>query len=172
MSYIIDGTLALLIVISIYTDLRERKILNVVVIPAIIAGLALNAFAQGMTGLMAGLKGAGLGFLLLLIPFMLGGFGAGDVKLLTAVGALQGSGFVFVVFLGAGIAGGVLAVVVLVKQGRFMAAVKRIGTNIFMLFAGAGRNNAIKNLDQAEYHESLPYAIPIGIGCLLAYIVR
>lgn len=172
MSYIIDGTLALLVVISTYTDLRERRILNMVVIPAIIAGLALNAFAQGITGLMVGLKGAGLGFLLLLIPFVLGGFGAGDVKLLTAIGALQGPGFVFTVFLVAGIAGGVMAVIVLVRQGRFMAAVKRIGANIFMLFASRGRINTIKNLDQAEYHESLPYAIPIGIGCLLAYIVR
>jgi prepilin peptidase CpaA len=172
MNYIIDGILVLLVLFSIYTDLKERKIFNVAVMPAIIAGLALNAYAEGTAGLLFGLKGAGLGLLLLLIPFIFGGFGAGDVKLMAAVGALKGPGFVFITFLGTGIAGGVLAVLVLVRQGRFIASVKRICANMAVMLGSAGRVNTMKNLDQAEYHESLPYAIAIGIGTMLAYLVR
>lgn len=170
MNYIIDGVLALLVLFSIYTDLKERKILNAVVVPAAVAGLALNMYAEGTQGLLWGLQGAGLGLLLLLVPFILGGFGAGDVKLLAAIGALKGPGFVLTAFVGTAIAGGVLAVLMLVKQGRFAASVKRIGANLALMLSSAGQVNTLKNLDQAEYHESLPYAVAIGIGTLLAYV--
>jgi len=171
MEYVIDGILALLVLFSIYTDIRERKILNVVVGPAIVAGIILNVYEFGIEGLLFSLQGAGLGLILLLVPFILGGFGAGDVKLLAAIGALKGPGFVFAAFLGAGLAGGVLAVLVLIRQGRLVATVKRIGANLAVLLGSAGRVNTLKNLEQAEYHESLPYAVAIGIGVLLAYIV-
>lgn len=172
MDSIIDGVLALLVLLSLYTDLKERKILNGVVMPAIIAGLALNAYAEGTAGLLFSLQGAGLGLVLLLIPFILGGFGAGDVKLLAAIGALKGPGFIFTAFLGTALAGGVLAVLVLVRQGRLAASAKRIGANMAVMLGSAGRVNTLRNLDQAEYHESLPYAVAIGIGTMLAYLVR
>lgn len=170
MGYMIDGILVLLIFISIYTDLKERKILNVVTVSAAAAGLALNMYAEGNRGLLFSLQGAGLGLLLLLIPFALGGFGAGDVKLLAAIGALKGPQFVLIAFVGTAIAGGVLAVVMLVKQGRFAASLKRIGVNAVLMVSSAGKINTLKNLEQAEYHESLPYAVAIGIGTLLAYV--
>lgn len=172
MIYIIDSILALLVLFSIYTDLKERKILNVVVMPAILTGLVLNAYAGSMKGFLFSLQGAGLGLLLLLVPFILGGFGAGDVKLLVAIGALKGPGFVFAAFLGTGIAGGIMAVAVLLRQGRFIASAKNIGANLAVMFGSAGRINTLKNLDRAEYHESLPYAVAIGIGTLLAYFAR
>ena len=43
----------------------------------------------GWSGLAAGLTSAGLGFLCLLIPYVLGGMGAGDVKLAAALGACR-----------------------------------------------------------------------------------
>lgn len=170
MNYMIDGVLALLVLFSIYTDLKERKILNAAVVPAAVAGLVLNTYMTGTKGLLFGLQGAGLGLLLLIIPFVMGGFGAGDVKLLAAIGALKGPGFVLATFFGAAIAGGVLAVLVLIKQGRLASSAKRIADNLAVMLGSAGRVNALKNLDQAEYHESLPYAVAIGIGALLAYV--
>jgi prepilin peptidase CpaA len=48
---------------------------------------------------------------LLVIPFALGGIGAGDVKLLGIIGALKGPDFVFIAFLAAAITGGIMSVV-------------------------------------------------------------
>lgn len=169
--FLINLVAVAVVLISVYTDLRQRKIYNYVVIPGALAGLALYTITGGTAGLLLGLKGLGLGFGLLLIPFALGGFGAGDVKLLGAIGALKGSVFVFKVFLGAGLAGGVLAILVLVKQKRLLSTFKRIGFSMYVFFGSVFKVNTLKSLDKAEYHESLPYGLAIGIGTLIAYLV-
>jgi len=163
--------LVVVVSISVYTDLKQRKIYNWVVIPGAIAGVALHSIAGGTAEFLFSLKGLGLGFGLLLIPFIFGGFGAGDVKLLGAIGALKGSVFVFKVFLAAGLAGGVMAVLVLVKQKRLLLTFKRIWFSICVLFGSIFKVNTLKSLDKADYHESLPYGLAIGIGTLIAYLV-
>lgn len=169
--FLINLVVVVIVLISVYTDLRQRKIYNYVVIPGTLAGVALHAIAGGTAELFLSLKGLGLGFGLLLIPFALGGFGAGDVKLLGAIGALKGTVFVFKVFLAAGLAGGVLAVLVLVKQKRLLPTLKRIWFSISVLLGSVFKVNTLKSLDKAEYHESLPYGLAIGIGTLIAYLV-
>lgn len=170
-TYVADAIIAVAVLISVYTDLKNRKILNAVVIPAAVIGLAVNSFAMGLDGLVWSLKGLGLGMALLFVPFALGGFGAGDVKLLGAIGALKGPLFVFKVFLAAGITGGVLAILILVKQRRLWSTFKRIGQSLYVFFGSVFKVNTLKNLDQAEYHESLPYGLAIGVGTLIAYLV-
>lgn len=169
--FLINLVVVTVVLISVYTDLRQRKIYNYVVIPGALAGLALYSITGGTAGLFLSLKGLGLGFGLLLIPFALGGFGAGDVKLLGAIGALKGPVFVFKVFLGTGLAGGVLAVLVLVKQKRLLSTLKRIGFSMYVFFGSVFKVNTLKSLDKAEYHESLPYGLAIGIGTLIAFLV-
>lgn len=112
----VDLILVGAIAISIYTDLRSRRIYNWVVVPAAIGGLALNSWNAGLTGLGQSLSGLALGTGLLLIPFLLGGIGAGDVKLLGAVGALKGIGFVCTAFAVTALAGGVISLLAAVKH--------------------------------------------------------
>jgi prepilin peptidase CpaA len=166
-----DTIVVLMLLISVYTDLKTRKILNAVVVPGMLAGLIINFALTGTDGLFFSLKGLGLGFGLLIIPFALGGFGAGDVKLLGAIGSLKGSLFVFKVFLATGIAGGVLAILVLIKQKRLIATIKRICSSLYVLVGSVFKVNTLTSLDKAEYHESLPYGLAIGIGTLMAYLV-
>ncbi len=52
--------------------------------------MALNA-SQGWDGLAFGLKGLAVGFGLLFIPYLFGAMGAGDVKLLAAIGSFIGA---------------------------------------------------------------------------------
>lgn len=167
----INIIVAVLIAISVYTDLKERKIYNNVVLPAALAGIGLNTLFYGMEGLTFSLKGLGFGMALLFIPFAFGGVGAGDVKLLGAIGSLNGTVFVFKTFLATGIAGGILAVLVLIRQKRFVETVKRIFTSFYIFVVSFFRVNTLKSLDKAEYHESLPYGLAIGIGTLMAYVV-
>ncbi len=168
---LIDIAVAVVVIVSVYTDLKERKIYNVVVLSGALGGLLLNLMIHGSTGILFSLKGLGAGLGLLFIPFMLGGFGAGDVKLLGAIGALKGTVFVCKVFLATGIAGGVLAVLVLIKQKKLLATIKRIGISFYLMVTSVFKVNTLKNLDKAEFHESLPYGLAIGIGTLAAYLV-
>jgi prepilin peptidase CpaA len=85
----------LLMVICVYTDLRHEKIYNKLTYPAVLLGLGLSFFQphpdpyQSVAGLAVALCFYGL-----LRKFS--GIGAGDVKLMAAIGALKG--FSFIVF--------------------------------------------------------------------------
>lgn len=169
--YLIDAIVAAVVVISVYTDLNKRIIYNAVIIPAALAGLLLNSLFSGTGGVLFSLGGLGVGMGLLIVPFIFGGFGAGDVKLMGAIGALKGTLFVFKVFLATGVTGGVLAVLVLVKQRRLVSTLKRIWSSLYVFFGSIFKVNTLKSLDKAEIHESLPYGLAIGIGTLIAYLV-
>ncbi len=169
--YVVDVVVAAAVLISVYTDLKERKIYNAVVIPAALAGLVLNSAFSGVDGALLSLKGLAAGLGLLFIPYALGGFGAGDVKLMGAIGSLKGAFFAVKVFLAAAITGGILAVLVLLRQKRLLSTLKRIGISLTIFVGSVFKINTLKSLDKAEFHESLPYGLAIGIGTLMAYLV-
>ena len=72
-------------------DLRSRRVPNRLTLPAMLAGLGLHWAAGGSAGLWFSLAGLLTGFGLLILFYVLGGMGAGDVKLLAAAGALLGA---------------------------------------------------------------------------------
>jgi hypothetical protein len=76
--------------LAAWIDWRTRRIPNWLTVPALVLGIAVNAFAAGWHGAKASLEGAGLA-LILLLPFVLKReLGAGDWKLMGAVGAFPG----------------------------------------------------------------------------------
>lgn len=171
-TYLLDAVTVGVVLISVYTDLKERKIYNKVIATGIVAGLMLHALTSGTAGIIFSLKGLGAGLGLLFVPFVLGGFGAGDVKLMGAVGALKGPYFAFNAFLATGITGGIFAIAVLIKQKRLLSTLKRIALTFLVFIGSRFRINTLKSLDKAEYHESLPYGLAIGIGTFVAYLMR
>lgn len=86
------------------------KIPNIATLFLLIAGLSLHGYSAGASGLLFSVLGLLTGLSLLLLPYLMGGMGAGDVKALAALGALLGPGAVFQVFLYTGLIGGLLAV--------------------------------------------------------------
>lgn len=100
------------------TDLWKFKVYNALTLPTFLLGLACSAWLGGREGLGASLLGAGLGFVALVAFFAMGGVGAGDVKLLTAVGAWLGPSLTYQVFVASAMAAGVYAVgLVLIRRG-------------------------------------------------------
>jgi len=91
----LNTVLIFMLLISLYTDIVERKIYNWTTIPAAVLGVILNFLADGAPGLKTSLMGLLTGLAVFLLPFLLGGMGAGDVKLMGAIGALKGPFFVF-----------------------------------------------------------------------------
>lgn len=91
------------------TDSLYGKIPNLCNAGLALFGFGLHSFVSGLEGLLFALAGLGLGFGLLLLPYLMGGFGAGDVKALAALGAVTGPVvllhvFVYMAFWGGGLA--------------------------------------------------------------------
>jgi prepilin peptidase CpaA len=55
----------------------------------------LNVSVSGLNGLIFSFIGAGSAFIAMLLLYLIGALGAGDVKLFTAIGAMMGTSFVF-----------------------------------------------------------------------------
>lgn len=157
------------VTISLYTDLRYRKIYNSLLFPSLLLAFAFNIFTGGLGGLVFTLKGVTLGLLLLLIPFILGGMGAGDVKLLAVIGAWQGSEFVLFCFLCTALIGGIIAAIHLIKSGRFIRSLKFM---LLTLTPGTPKVNAFGTLANAKAGEAFPYGVAIAAGTLATYILR
>lgn len=87
-------------------DVRWRRIPNLLVLVGLATAVIWQAVTGGSAGLLFALKGWVLGMALLMIPFVMRGMGAGDVKLLGVVGALQGWVFVVNTFLWMAVWGG------------------------------------------------------------------
>jgi prepilin peptidase CpaA len=106
-------------------DLRTGRIPNPLTAATAAAGLGLTAF--GLTGQsMAGaVAGAVAGFVLMLPGHVFGGTGAGDVKLIAALGTWLGPGGVLMAVLYSAMAGGVLAIAHAVNRGRLGATLSR-----------------------------------------------
>jgi prepilin peptidase CpaA len=104
-------------VIAAATDLWKFKVYNALTFPALLAGLAASAWFNGWGGLAMSGLGALTGFGLLVAFFVMGGVGAGDVKLLTALGAWLGPALTVQVFLASAIAVGVYALALTILHG-------------------------------------------------------
>ena len=85
-----SGIIAVVALIVAAIDLRRRRIPNVVTAPLVVAGLSYAVLTGGASGFSVGALGALTGFAILLPLYVVGGMGAGDVKLLTGFGAWLG----------------------------------------------------------------------------------
>ncbi|MCF8010969.1 MAG: prepilin peptidase [Clostridiales bacterium] len=168
---IINILLLIVIIISLYTDLRSNKIYNKVVMPGVVLALGYHLLNSGLSGLLWSTQGMLLGMGLLIIPFVLGGMGAGDVKLLGFVGACGGPGFVWVAFLATALAGGVLALFVLFKNKQLISRLKTAWYTFLSFLGLAPRVNVLGTIE-ARDTITFPYGIAITAGTLIAYLVR
>jgi prepilin peptidase CpaA len=104
--------------IAAVTDIWKFRVYNALTIPLLAAGLIYHAWVGGLPGLWASLAGAGFGFGILILFYATGGVGAGDVKLLAAVGAWLGLKLTYYVFIASGLAAGVYAAGLIVYYGK------------------------------------------------------
>jgi prepilin peptidase CpaA len=115
-----QGGLVLPLILSVWIawgDIRTRRIPNYLTLATALTGLAYGLTFHGWAGLGDGLLGLGLGFGFLLIPYILGGMGAGDVKALAALGAWVGMERTFYLICYMGLAGGLLTLGLLWWKG-------------------------------------------------------
>jgi prepilin peptidase CpaA len=153
------------------TDVRSRRIPNVLTFGAAAAALLFHAVAPAGQGFSSAVAGWFVGAAMMIVPFALGGLGAGDVKLLAALGAWLGPESAVWLFVYAAIAGAVLSFVVAVCHGYLKQALK----NIWLLIQH-WTVTGLRPLHPISLEGSggprLAYALPIFAGVLLNLWLR
>ncbi len=163
-----------LIVVAAYTDLASGKVYNWCTLPALLAGLFIAYVTGGASG---GTAATGQGAAHLLDSFLGllfaggvfglyylhgGGFGLGDVKMAAAVGALKGWYFAVWAVVFAGLAGGVMAMALLIWKGRFWRGVRDS-------LVAVVRPSKLKQAAESPAGLTVPYAFAISVGALCAW---
>jgi len=108
------------------TDLRTRRIPNLLTFGGALAGVLFHGATGSTHGLMMSTAGWVVGLMVFLLPFLLGGLGAGDVKLVAALGAWLGPRDVAWLAAYAGIAGAIAAVGVALSHKYLLQAFRNI----------------------------------------------
>lgn len=157
-----------LVVACAAVDWRSRRIPNGLTLPAIALGLVLNAVFAGTAGLVFSAFGFAMGAGLFFIPYFLGGMGAGDVKLMGAVGALLGWHLALAALFYTALAGGLIAVLAILRTRAFRRSFSRIGAMFSILFA----SKRVPSADSLEGESvKIPYALPIAVGTVAALLI-
>ena len=129
-------TLFAVLAIASITDLASRRIPNWLTLSAVVAGLGLNIIQAGARGLLFGIEGLFLGMGLFIIFYFVGGMGAGDVKLMGAVGSMLGPHMVLTAALCTALIGGIYALAVIALHPAARATrTAVIGTMIGFLYS-------------------------------------
>jgi prepilin peptidase CpaA len=155
-----------IVLVACVTDLRSKRIPNVLTLPGALAGVLYHALWGGMSAGSA-LAGLAVGLFLFLPLYLLRGMGAGDVKLLAALGAWLGVVDVAWVAACAAIAGGLLAVLVSLWTGYG----RLLWSNLWLLLTH-WRVSGVRSLDSLSLDKGsgprLAYAVPIAAGLVCA----
>jgi prepilin peptidase CpaA len=144
-----------------WLDVRTGRIPNALVYPAAAAGLGLGLLPGDEVGLLARATGLLAAFAPSFALFAAGGLGGGDVKLLAAVGALVGYPLALDVLFHTVVAGGVLALALLVRRRRVLATLREAA-----VFVASLRLRSPAMAPAADLR--IPFGAAIFAGSLLA----
>jgi len=151
-----------------WVDFRTRKIPNWITVPALLLGIGLHVVATGWPGAKASLEGAGLALVVLLPLVLLRGLGAGDWKLMGAIGALLGPVmFVFVV-VGSFLVTGLMAVVTILRTQRVGQTLHNMWVLVRGFFSFGLRANPQISLDNPALLK-MPFGVAVAVSTLACF---
>jgi prepilin peptidase CpaA len=157
--------------VACVTDFRSRRIPNVLTFGASAAALVFGVISGGAAGLGWSAAGWAVGCAVFLPWFLLGGMGAGDVKLLAALGAWAGPSTAVWMALYAGIAGGVFAIIVALSRGYLREMCRNLW-GLLMFWRVAGVQPHPELTLRTGRGPRLPYAFPITAGAVAVLWLR
>jgi prepilin peptidase CpaA len=146
-------------------DWHSRRIPNFLTFGGALAGIVFQTAVMGWSGLFYSVTGLMLGLVLMLLPYILGGMGAGDVKALAALGAWLGPKSIFSVFCYMGLAGGLMSLGVLIWNGILWRYIRRGWVLLQNLALSRGQTIFEEiSTPRSELTEGLPYGVAIALG--------
>lgn len=176
-----NALLLLLVAASGFFDLKERKIPNKITFTGILIGILFNIITGGWTGLLQSILGMFAGLAIFFLPFVMGGMGAGDVKLMGAIGALMGWEFSLMTALYSALVGGVMVIIHLLYTGKLRETIKKMLyslINLLLQFVSRlGYNETVFKVHKKfskngqDYKKIyIPYGVAIAGGAVLVLI--
>ncbi len=170
----IEFVLVLAVLVATVTDLRTRRIPNWLTVSTLLMGFVLNAlvaYPAPLEGVWLATKGFALAFAINLVMYMLHMTGAGDVKLLAAIGAMVGFSDFLGIFMLTALLGGVLALILMLVKGRVRQTLFNLGFMVGELMKWRAPHLTREQLDVGSSKAlRLPGAVRICLG-VVAFLV-
>jgi prepilin peptidase CpaA len=160
-------TLALTILAAML-DWRSRRIPNWLTVPGFLSGVTLHVMLNGWHGLWFALAGGGLALILLLPLVLLRALGAGDWKLMAAVGAFLGWRLFLFVMFGSILASGIMAMVQMVRVGRVVETFRNMWTLVKGFFVFGLKKNPQISLDNPRLLK-LPFGVAVAAATIVCF---
>ncbi len=151
-----------------WNDYRFHRVPNWLGATVALCGLVAQAFWNGRSGAVAGVEGLLVGFGLLFGLWLIRGMGAGDVKLMAALGTWLGPQLTLVAVAVGGLIGGAMALAMIARQRAWT----QMSANVGVLMAKMGTwKTALGDFGSAQSlgrsTGMIPYAIPLCLGAWL-----
>jgi prepilin peptidase CpaA len=156
-------------IIAAVTDLWKFKVYNALTLPLLVSGLVYHGYFRA--DLANSLVGILFGFAALIALYVIGGMGAGDVKLMAALGAWLGMPLTFYVFIASSLAAGVYAVALMVVTGKVAETMFNLHI-LWLRLASIGRYLASDDHVEREVARSdrrrriIPFAAMVAVGII------
>jgi prepilin peptidase CpaA len=163
------AVLVVAVIIAAVTDLRCGKVFNWLTYPMILGGLFAHALIGGWMGGaydVLGLKESLFGILWcwpLLVAWLMGGIGGGDVKLQAGIGAVAGQGFALSVLFYGLIVAGLMAIVVMMYRRRAKETLGRVFR--FLVLAAVRAKPGDPSVPDSP---TIPFAFALCLGTVAA----
>jgi prepilin peptidase CpaA len=155
------------------SDLRSRRIPNVLTFALILCGLAQSFTPGGTTSPTQALGGFAMGFGLTFLLFAIGALGGGDVKLLAGIGAWLGPAAALCVFAVAALVGMVIVLAQAGAQGRFNTLLRNtavVGMNLMHLRDVGVEHASATGRSCRSVDRPLPYAVPVLVATAVVVV--
>jgi prepilin peptidase CpaA len=154
------------VLIAAITDIWKFKVYNALTLPLLASGLVYHGLHAQLADSLLGVL---FGFAALIFLYVIGGMGAGDVKLMAAVGAWLGMPLTFYVFLASSLAAGIYALGLVVWNGRLAETVVNLQI-MWLRLASVGRYLGAEDKIELEVKRTdrrqriIPFAAMVAIG--------
>ena len=152
-----------------WIDSRTHRIPNWLTVSGLLAGVILHSFLGGWQAAASALEGAGLGLAVLFPLVLLRAVGAGDWKLIGALGALVGPTMLWFVLVASVMVAGLMAAFLVVRAGRVRQTLHNMGLIIMGFFTFGLRAHPEISLDNPGLLK-LPFGVAAAIGTLICFV--
>jgi Flp pilus assembly protein protease CpaA len=182
-SLLLRGGVVAILLSGALADLRTRRIPNILTLGGALLGFVANLAFSHEHGAISSLEGWGLGVLLLAVPFLAGQLGAGDLKLLGAVGAWAGPEVALATAIGSALVAGVIVLATLVVRGQVIETIAPavswarysialiIPPASTLLLASTGATIVESTGPPRRRASPIPYAPALAAGGILALLL-
>lgn len=151
-------------------DVQQHRIPNWLTYPGIAVGLILNGIFFGWRGVLSALAGCLLAGGIMFLFYAVKAMGAGDVKLMAALGACVGPHQAIGVLLATAICGGLLAIGYAIYRRQVGSTLKNVGSVLRFHATSGLQAHPDLNLDNPVALR-MPYGLAIALGMLYTSVM-